>query len=290
MKGYDAAFDLPDPECMWKNGYRFAVRYLWDNPSTPATKLLTKAEADKLLSLGFGVVSNYESWANRAMDGYHAGVADAKTYQSFAAKAGAPGDEVVYVSVDFDATMTNLTGPVSEYFRGWQTVIPLKRLGVYGSYRTVGYLYNKGLVRWLWQTYAWSYGQWDLRTHIRQTRNHVSGCGGTYDINETNREDYGQWKVDMALTDDDIKRIWAMASVNDVLPVPRVDVNGDPVTVDPDDRHTPATYLLWILEEIRKLNGRVMDVEEKLNDSADPVVYETVRKAIRDQLDDNPET
>ena len=46
-----------------------------------------------------------------------------------------------------------------------------------------------------WQTYAWSYGQWDARAQLRQVLNSVSvgGSVGCCDKDVAVAADYGQW-------------------------------------------------------------------------------------------------
>lgn len=194
-RGYDTSTSRPDPLCMWGSGYRFVCRYVWTGevPGSPGSKIITKAEADKLKSIGFRVVSNFESWVGRPRDGYAAGQADARTAHANTLLAGGPTDAVIYFSVDFDATSAELSGPVAAYFRGAISVLGAHRVGVYGGIRTVRYLADQGLAKWLWQTYAWSAGQWDPRCHIRQVRNGLFGCGGSYDINEAHAANVGAW-------------------------------------------------------------------------------------------------
>lgn len=299
IKGFDTAFEQPSLSCMYKNGYRFVIGYTYDDISTPATKLLTAEYASTALDLGMGVICNFESAPKRALDGYSAGQQDAKAHLYWANKANAPLDHVAYVSVDFQPTWDELRGPVAQYFRGWLSVIPLKRLGIYGSNRVVAYLYNNGLVSWVWQTYAWSLDSsgnpiWFKVTHIRQTKNHVSGCNGEYDIDYAYYDDYGQWKVDMSLTDADIdkiaKAVWLMSATTDVLPHPGVDENGQPIDVttlpDSEKTLTPATYLRRIAESIYVLTGKVEALEAQPIEVAETVV----RQALLKQLDDDPNT
>jgi hypothetical protein len=155
--------------------------------------MLTRAEADKLKAAGIRIVSNFECWADRPLDGYSAGVADAKVAVKNTVNAGGPSNAVIYFSVDFDATSAQLRGPVADYFLGAISVIGINRVGVYGGYRTIGSLANQGLATWLWQTYAWSSGNWDPRANIRQVRNGVAVCGGDTDIDEQHTASIGAW-------------------------------------------------------------------------------------------------
>lgn len=192
-KGVDYAFSRPDPTCLKNNGYSFVLRYVWSGQSPPSAKLLQKAEADRLKAAGLKIVSNFESWENRSLDGYAAGQADARTAVANTVNAGGPANAVIYFSIDFDASSTQLAGPITQYFKGAASIVGLNRVGVYGGYQEVKHIADHGLAKWFWQTYAWSGGQWDSRVHIRQVRNGVTVCGGSLDINEAHSPVIGAW-------------------------------------------------------------------------------------------------
>lgn len=192
-KGVDYAFSRPDISCLARNGYSFAMRYVWSGQSPPSAKLLQKAEADRLKAAGIRIVSNFESWTDRALEGYAAGQSDARIAVSNTVAAGGPADAVIYFSIDFDASTTQLAGLITQYFRGAASIVGLNRVGVYGGYQEVKYIADNNLAKWFWQTYAWSGGNWDPRAHIRQVRNGVSLCGGTLDINEAHSSTIGAW-------------------------------------------------------------------------------------------------
>jgi hypothetical protein len=80
---------------------------------------------------------------------------------------------------------------------------------VYGEYDVIAHLAGNGRAAWFWQTYAWSAGRWHTANHIEQYRNGVTLGGGTVDLDRALKTDYGQWGVDMALTDDDVRKIWS---------------------------------------------------------------------------------
>lgn len=203
-RGVDYAFSRPDITCLRNNGYSFACRYVWSGQVPPSAKLLQKAEADRLKAAGFRIVSNFESWANRCLDGYAAGQADARVAVANTVAAGGPSSAVVYFSVDFDASGTQLTGAVAQYFRGACSILGVARVGVYGGYRSVKSIVDQGLAEWIWQTYAWSGGVWDHRANIRQVRNGVNLCGGDLDLNEAHSAQIGAWgeRADLPLIAD----------------------------------------------------------------------------------------
>lgn len=167
----------------------FVCRYLSFVNELTKVKLLSANEAKALNQAGIAVVSNYEWYANRALEGFASGVQDAQIAASQHADCGGPADKPIYFSVDCDCDGSQTV----EYFKGVASVIGLSRTGVYGSYRVVKYLLDNGLVKWAWQTYAWSGGQWDPRAHIRQYQNGVNLAGHEVDYNESMHSDFGQW-------------------------------------------------------------------------------------------------
>lgn len=163
----------------------------------PNGKCLTRSEADTLRAGGIDIVSNWEffgDWANDYSGGRANGRIHAQEAQRQHLACGGPAGRPIYFSTDFDATGGQLP-TVADYYRGVADVIGLDRTGAYGGYRTIKYLFDAGVIRWGWQTYAWSGGQWDSRAQLRQVRNSVKLAGVfDVDINETRQADYGQWK------------------------------------------------------------------------------------------------
>ncbi len=172
-------------------GVSFVCRYLSFVNNLTQVKLLSLGEAKGLSAAGISIVSNYEWYANRALEGFASGVADARIAASQHAACGGPPDRPIYFSVDVDVAGTECL----EYFRGVASVIGASRTGVYGSYRVLNYLLVSGLVGWGWQTYAWSYGAWEPRAHIQQYLNGVSMSGHSVDYNRSMHIDFGQWSI-----------------------------------------------------------------------------------------------
>ena len=193
-KGVDYSFARPSPSGLKSQGYSFVARYLsYDNSGTHG-KILFKAEADALKAAGLDIVSNWEYAADDALGGYNAGVADAKVANAQAAAAGAPADRPIYFSVDFDATPAQQT-PINSYLDGVASVIGRNRTGAYGGYYVIKRAFDAGKIKWGWQTYAWSGGQWDARAQFRQTQNGITAAGdsGCCDLDNAAADDFGQW-------------------------------------------------------------------------------------------------
>lgn len=200
-EGVDYSWARPNPETLYRQGKRFAVRYLF-----PSGKGLTAAEVTKLHAAGLSVVLNYEGASGGPRNGMEQGRQDAKRAVAYAVEVGAPKGCPIYFSVDFDASLTELRGCVHEYFVGVASVLPHNRIGIYGSYRTVEVSREWRIPMWFWQTYAWSGGRWSHANHIEQYRNGVSIAGGTVDLDRARAVNYGQWSCDV-ITDQDKNEI-----------------------------------------------------------------------------------
>jgi hypothetical protein len=192
-QGVDYAFSHPSIPSLVANDKSFAVRYLFPFSQNPGTKNLTRDEANRLnAALTHGVVSNYESYAERAAEGFAAGVADARAADAQHRACGGPPDRPIYFSVDFDPVASQYPG-IGDYFRGVISVIGLARTGAYGSYNMIKWLFDHHLIVWGWQTYAWSAGQYDERCQLSQDKNGVPMGGGEVDLDAAHAEDFGQW-------------------------------------------------------------------------------------------------
>src|SRR5579859_2912577 len=187
LKGVDYSWYRPSPSSLVSSGYKFVARYAsYDTTG----KNLSKSEADALVAAGLDVVSNWENAADAALSGYSQGVSDAKSAEQMFASWGAPSTRPIYFSVDFDATPGDQTA-INAYFDGVASVIGIARTGAYGGYYVIQRLFDAGKIKWGWQTYAWSGGQWDARAQLRQIQNGIAG--GQMDEDESEADDFGQW-------------------------------------------------------------------------------------------------
>lgn len=186
IEGLDYPWIHPSTKALLNYGAKFVCRYL----SQDAAKDLSLGEANSLANAGIWMAVVYETTANRATQGRAAGAIDASRALAKAKACGMPEDRPIYFAVDFDAA-----GPeVADYFRGVGDVIKdVNRIGVYGGLRAVRHLHLRKLVKYVWQTYAWSGGVWYDTTHIRQYRNNIQVGGVDCDANRAQGDDYGQW-------------------------------------------------------------------------------------------------
>lgn len=180
IPGLDYAWNRPTTDTLKKAGAQWIGRYL----STDPTKNLTAPEYQRLTAAGLPVVVVWETTANRAGAGYTAGVNDAKAALALATSIGLGPNSVIHFAVDYDATWSE----VMSYLSGATLVLGRTRVGVYGGVNIITAAANAGYTH-LWQTTAWSGGQWDPRATIRQTGN---GPIPDTDLNQAMTPDYGQ--------------------------------------------------------------------------------------------------
>src|SRR6266699_2752912 len=114
-------------------GVAFVCRYLSYVNNLTQVKLLTPAEAKGLSAAGIAIVSNYEWYANRALEGTASGVQDGQIAADQHAACGGPASRPIYFSVDVDIDGAQ----VADYFKGIASVIGRARTGAYGSYRVL---------------------------------------------------------------------------------------------------------------------------------------------------------
>ena len=187
--GIDYAWGRPAPSAIRAAGYQFAARYLsYDTTG----KNLTAGEAHALRSAGVDVVVVWENGATDALNGYGEGVTQAREAERQAAACGQPAGRPIYFAVDFDASSGD-EGAIDSYFDGVASVIGRDRTGVYAGYYVVQRLFNAGKIRFGWQTYAWSGGQWDSRAQLRQVLNGIRVDGVDSDRDQADAADFGQW-------------------------------------------------------------------------------------------------
>lgn len=174
-------------------GVTFVCRYLSEVNSLTQVKLLMLEEAKTLSQASIAIVSNYEWYANRALEGSASGVTDAQIAASQHAACGGPADKPIYFSVDFDATAIQIPAIIDYFKKGVASVIGLARTGAYGPYQVIKALFDAGAITWGWQTYAWSGGVWEPRAHIQQYQNGIMMAGISVDYNRSMKSDFGQW-------------------------------------------------------------------------------------------------
>jgi hypothetical protein len=162
-------------------GAMFAASYL----STDRSKNWTLAMINAYHAMGLGTVCVWETSAKRALAGYGAGRHDAAAALRQEQALELPPQLPIYFAVDFNETPRQAAA-VASYFRGVNSVLGVNRTGGYGGYWTISRLFNAGLIRYGWQTSAWSGGLWDPRAQLQQYAYHSA-----YDWNRAMTSEYG---------------------------------------------------------------------------------------------------
>lgn len=199
-EGVDYSWGRPDPAALVAAGKTFAVRYLAYHYYSPtsghtyddAGKGVSAAEIGLLHSHGLDVVLNFESTAGRAKLGRAAGIEDAKAASAAVQALKAPAGIPVYFSIDVDTTSADWPA-IEGYFAGVNSVLGLDRTGAYGEASILAHLRSKGLIRWLWQTYAWSGGVTLSGIHLKQYLNGQKIGGAAVDLDRAYVSSFGQW-------------------------------------------------------------------------------------------------
>lgn len=184
----DFAWGRPSLASLRAAGVTGVVRYLSHDTSG---KNLSNAEAHKYMSAAppIDLAVIWESTANRVNSGRAGGVADAKDALSQAHDFGMPGPRPIYFACDYDAGPDACTA----YLQGAASVLGLGRVGLYAGYRPIKAAFDKKLITFGWQTYAWSGGALDPRAHLYQYSNsHLVG-GVDVDYNKIMHADWGGW-------------------------------------------------------------------------------------------------
>lgn len=186
IAGCDYAWTKPSVAALKAAGISFVSRYL----STDASKDLTAAEVSELHAAGFSIVVNWETSGTTFTGGYQAGLTDAHAARAEADALGVPADVPVYYSVD--SQTTDIT-TVLDYLHGLADAEGSKaKVGVYGDFLVCQAAAGAGFT-FLWQTYAWSNGEWEPAAVLRQVSNDQSIGGVSVDLDEAMVSAYGQW-------------------------------------------------------------------------------------------------
>lgn len=195
ITGIDIAWARPTIAQIKATGAHWVARYF----SPDNTKNLHADEVTAYAAAGLGIVTVWEGTASRALAGFTAGQNDARAAAKQRAAVGLPAEMPIYFAVDTDTTWD----AVHTYFAGVASVLGAAHVGVYGGYQVIQGAANAGY-RYLWQTIAWSHGQWCAQATIRQTGG--TCLQGSADYDQAVVDDFGQFprpEVDMPLTQAD---------------------------------------------------------------------------------------
>lgn len=198
LKGYDASVNCgPVATSLYADGFRVALRYY--NVNVPS-KTLYREEAQQLSDAGFLIGSVWENGypTNSAYFNYDQGVFDGKGAVACAQNAGQPSGTPIYFAADYDATPSDISGPINSYVVGLaESMGQQYDIGIYGSGLVCNSLFSRFVgVRHLWLAGAtgWSgYAtctNWSIRQNGWQT---VAGV--SLDTDECKIPQAGLWSL-----------------------------------------------------------------------------------------------
>lgn len=174
-------------------GYSAAVRYI-----VGAGKQISQGEFNNLTQTpGMALALVNETFGQAASRGYNQGKLEAQAAFSRADLLGWPHDRPIYF-VGEDPTHVPAPIPlIEDYFRAVLTVVPVSRVGFYGSAVNAQHMKAIGLA-----TYGWAVETWPgspVGLHLRQMYNPVPGAptnfGGQVDPNMVMLPEFGQWSA-----------------------------------------------------------------------------------------------
>lgn len=179
----------PSVKALNSAGIEFVIRYV-STAGNP--KNITASEARKLKKAGKGIVIVFETTGTRALAGRIAGRLDARLAITQVNAVGLSGIPI-YFAIDFEPTTTDLA-PIAKYFTGVNEILVRSRVGAYGAFNAIRYLFEHKLIRYGYQTYAWSGGLRYTAAQLYQFSNDHTIGGVSVDFDRAYAADYGQYK------------------------------------------------------------------------------------------------
>lgn len=170
----------------------FVIRYL----ATPGNvKNITRSEVASVKGAALDLVSVWEVNGDEPFSGENQGITDARLAVAEAEANGMPAGTPIYFALDRDPSALTKTewAAVEGYYKGVASVVGVKRTGAYGGYDLIKRLFDKKLITYGYQTYAWSRGLWDTRAQLRQYLNAQVIGPLSVDFDHAVASDYGQW-------------------------------------------------------------------------------------------------
>lgn len=191
LKGLDEAWSKVNAAQAWADGFRFIFGYVSQDGTG---KNFSAADITSIQAAGFSIGIVYEFNPESALGGAAAGTRDAAIAIAHAQSLGVPAGVALYAAVDWDVTDAQKPA-VLAYADAFLLACTNAgfRSGIYAGYWVCKYLSENSYLGFLWQTYAWSGGQWWPTAAVRQTNNGVMEAGANIDIDETETVDFGQW-------------------------------------------------------------------------------------------------
>lgn len=189
--GIDEAWDKVPAGALRDWGYRWVAGYL--SPDKTGKNL----DADLVhsyLNAGIAVVALFEYGPRGALGAYNQGIKDGSLAGDMMLSLGWPKDSYCYFAVDFDAQPMDMPA-ISSYLMGCDVAVARRgyHADAYGGYHVIKELFDRRQLRYGFQTYAWSNGQWDSRAVLRQNQNNIMVAGHSVDKDVALTLQFGAW-------------------------------------------------------------------------------------------------
>lgn len=203
----DYSAGYPGGAAVRSAGHSGVIRYLRKEGNS-IVRPITPAEYSDMRANGRAVALVYQHVSkSRVTEGRAAGRHDAQWALARARELNAGDPRAIYFAVDFDAPTSDFPA-IGAYMAGAAEILGTSKVGTYGKWSLLDYLFDRNLITWGWQTYAWSPGHnqdpatFHPRAHLFQRLGLVTVNGISCDVNSVLKADYGQFGVnDMELTD-----------------------------------------------------------------------------------------
>jgi hypothetical protein len=207
-KGIDIAVPLTDTECRaLKNArYKFVCRYYSDYFKPRHNwKILHKSEAEKIVNADLDIVAIYELGGRSKTYSKETGKQDCLNAIYCAEQIEQPKNTTIYFAVDSPLRLQSEIENVSQYFSSINEEMNLYKkttgtkgwkLGIYGNYYVINYMYGKHNILYYWQTTAWSQRNLFTKANFIQYNLSIPVCGiKSVDENIAFSSDLGQFRI-----------------------------------------------------------------------------------------------
>ena len=194
--GVDFSYGRPGAAALVKAGVKFVLRYvpyttLVKGKPVWTAKGITTAEIAEYQKAGLDIGLVWESGATRPLLGFDAGVEDAHSALIGLTHVRIAGGMAIYFGMDRNTDSTQWP-KIEAYFRGVGSVMGVERTGLYGEYELGNRLLSLGLIKWWWQTRAWSGGKISDKAHLYQYSNSHTINGAAVDYDTALKPFWGQ--------------------------------------------------------------------------------------------------
>lgn len=220
----DFAYGRPGGAALKASGFDGVIRYL----SRDVKKRLTIEEITDYQANELKVHAVFEDRAKNAALGSSQGISDALAALAQAVMLGFEAEDGwgVYFAVDFDVRDSETMKQVVSYFRGINTVLRAKNVGVYGGKNVLDTVFDEGLVTYRWQAAAMSWSGWqEAKCDIRQYATPVIVNGVEVDINSVHSYNTGDWWPTVMdeftvrrIIREELANVWTVHPAEDVKP------------------------------------------------------------------------